>query len=49
MLGANPGNTIIIILAIVILSQLLYQGVGHKKRHEELKDRLDRLEAKVGK
>ena len=47
MLGANPGHVILIILAVVILGQLLLQGFEHKKRHEELTERLDRLEAKM--
>jgi hypothetical protein len=48
MLNANPGDTIIIILAVVILSQLLVQGSRHRKRLAELKEQLDRIEAKMG-
>ena len=45
MSGPTVGITILIILCFTILSQLLMQRSEHKKRHKELKNQLDRLEA----
>ena len=45
MTAPTLGITIIIVLVFVTLSQLLFQGSQHRKRHEELKTRLERIEA----
>lgn len=49
MSSPTVGITILIILSFTILGQLLMQRSDAKKRHKELKDQLDRLEARLGK
>jgi len=49
MASPTVGITILIVLAISILGQLLFQRFEQKKRHKELKEQLDRLEARLHK
>jgi hypothetical protein len=49
MSGPTVGITILIILGFTILCQLFIQGSQHKKRHNELKEQLDRLEGDLKK
>lgn len=49
MSSPTVGITILIILGFLILCQLLIQGSQHKKRNEELKALLDRIEAHLKK
>jgi hypothetical protein len=45
MSGPTVGITILIILGFAILCNLLIQDSQHKKRHNELKEQLNRLES----
>ena len=42
----NVGITILVIIAVVILSQLLMQGSERRREHREILARLDRLESR---
>ena len=44
MSAPTLGIAVLIILGFTILTQLLVQRSEHRKRHRELKDRMDRLE-----
>ena len=41
----NVGITILVVIAVVILSQLLMQGFERRREHREILARLDRLES----
>lgn len=47
MSSPTLGITILIILVCAVFSQLLIQSAQHKKRHAELRERLERLEARL--
>jgi preprotein translocase subunit YajC len=46
MASPTVGITILIVLAFTILGQFLFQRFEQKKRHKELKEQLNRLEAR---
>jgi hypothetical protein len=41
----NVGIAILVVIAVVTLAQVLLQGSERRKQHQEITDRLDRLEA----
>jgi hypothetical protein len=43
------GVSLLVILAIPTLAQVIVQGIQRRKEHYELLERLDRLEAMLGK
>jgi hypothetical protein len=45
MTSPTLGITILIILVFANLAQLLMQGREHRKRHREIQERLERIEA----
>jgi len=47
MSSPTLGITILIILAFANLSQLLFQSRDHRKRHEELQQRLEQIETRL--
>jgi hypothetical protein len=44
----NVGITILVIIAVVILSQLLMQGSERRREHREILARLDEVESRQG-
>jgi len=47
MTAPTLGITIVIVLVFATLCQLLLQGSRQRRRHEELKTLLERIEAKL--
>jgi preprotein translocase subunit YajC len=47
MSSPTLGITILIVLVCAVFFQLLFQGSAQKKRHQELREKLDRLEASL--
>ncbi len=48
MTAPTLGHTIIIILSFVILFQLLLQRSEYRKRQEEIREILERIESRLG-